>query len=104
MNEELKHKAVSCWERYGTSADRDAMDVLAGEFLDFLTHCKTERETVAWVVDHARTCGFSQDLRQDLVIMPFRSKAVLLARRGRKPLSEGLRLITAHADTPHLDL
>lgn len=104
MNEELKHKAVSCWERYGTSTDKGAMDVLAGEFLDFLTRCKTERETVTWVVDQAGICGFSEDLRQDLVIIPFRSKAVLLARRGRKPLSEGLRLITAHADTPHLDL
>lgn len=104
MDEGLKHEAVSCWERYGTADDRTAMDGLAEEFLDFLTRCKTERETVAWVVERAAACGFSEDFGRDLVIASFRSKAVLLARRGRKPLSEGLRLITAHADTPHLDL
>lgn len=35
MDEVLKHKAVSCWERYGTSAEKNAMDALAVEFLDF---------------------------------------------------------------------
>ncbi len=104
MDEALKHKAASCWERYASSEERAGMDALAAEFLSFLTQCKTERETIAWVVEQAGASGFSGDLRQDLVMLPFRSKAVLLARRGRKPLAEGLRLITAHADTPHLDL
>ena len=104
MDEALKHKAASCWERYASSEERAGMDTLAAEFLRFLTQCKTERETIAWVVEQAGACGFSDDLRQDLVMLPFRSKAVLLARRGTKPLAEGLRLITAHADTPHLDL
>ena len=72
MDEVLKHKAASCWERYGTSADKDAMDALAGEFLDFLTRCKTERETIAWVAEQAAARGFSDDLHQDLVILPFR--------------------------------
>lgn len=35
MDEVLKHKAASCWERYGTGTDKDAMDVLAGNFLIF---------------------------------------------------------------------
>lgn len=104
MDEALKHKAASCWERYASSDERAGMDALAAEFLSFLTQCKTERETIAWVLEQAGACGFSGDLRQDLVMLPFRSKAVLLARRGTKPLAEGLRLITAHADTPHLDL
>ncbi|SFL25993.1 Aspartyl aminopeptidase [Desulfomicrobium norvegicum] len=104
MDEVLKHKAASCWERYMASDDRAAMDLLANEFLDFLTRCKTERETIAWVAEQAAASGFSDDLHQELVILPFRSKAAILARRGAKPLAEGLRLITAHADTPHLDL
>jgi hypothetical protein len=85
--EALKHKAASCWERYASSEERAEMDALAAEFLDFLTQCKTERETIAWVVEQAGACGFSDDLRQDLVMLPFRSKAVLLARRGTKPLA-----------------
>lgn len=104
MDEALKHKAASCWERYASSEVRAGMDGLAAEFLSFLTQCKTERETIAWVVEQAGACGFSGDLRQDQVMLPFRSKALLLARRGTKPLAQGLRLITAHADTPHLDL
>ena len=104
MDEALKHKSASCWERYASSEERSGMDALAAEFLSFLTQCKTERETIAWVVEQAGGCGFSGDLRQDLVMLPFRSKAMLLARRGTNPLAQGLRLITAHADTPHLDL
>jgi aspartyl aminopeptidase len=32
-----------------------------------------------------------------------KGKSLLLARRGRRPLSEGFRLIGAHADSPRLD-
>ena len=104
MDEALKYKAASCWERYGSDGDRAAMDALAVEFLDFLSRCKTERETVAWVVERAAAAGFADDPAGDLVMLPFRSKAVILARRGSLPPSRGFRLITAHVDTPHLDL
>lgn len=80
------------------------MDALGAEFLDFLTHCKTERETVAWVMRHALEHGFSEDVSQAQIIRSFRSKAVLLARRGTGSLHAGLRLVAAHGDTPHLDL
>ena len=104
MDEALTHNGVNCWERYGSEDQRRAMDVMAGEYLDFLTRCKTERETVAWIMEQAGSHGFSTDMNSDAVMIPFRSKALLLARRGHAPLARGLRLITAHADTPHLDL
>ena len=104
MEETLKYKAANCWERYGSEADRVAMDSLAGEFLEFLTRCKTERETVAWVAEQAAARGFADAPGHGRVMAIFRSKAVLLARRGTLPLADGLRLITAHVDTPHLDL
>jgi len=104
MDEVLKFKGKSCWERYGSGADRDVMDGMAREYLDFLTRCKTERETVAWVAEKASAAGFCADFGAGLAMIPFRSKAILLARRGSGRLADGLRLITAHADTPHLDL
>ena len=104
MDETLKYKAANCWELYGSDADRGAMDSVAGEFLDFLTRCKTERETVAWVAEQAAARGFSDAPAQGRIMVTFRSKAILLARRGTLPVSDGLRLITAHVDTPHLDL
>lgn len=102
--DDLAYTAVNCWERYSSAEDRTAMDALAVEYLDFLTRCKTERETVAWIMDRAGQNGFSTRFDADRVMIPFRSKALLLARRGKASLSRGLRLITAHADTPHLDL
>ena len=104
MDEVLKYAAKSCWERYGSDGDRARMDALADEFLEFLTRCKTERETIAWVLEQGAAAGFSAGLSDGLAMIPFRSKALLLARRGGAPMSQGLRLITAHADTPHLDL
>lgn len=104
MDNPLRYAAVNCWKRYDSAQDQAAMDILGAEFLDFLTHCKTERETVAWVMRHALERGFSQEFSQAQVVRSFRSKAVLLARRGTESLRTGLRLIAAHADTPHLDL
>lgn len=104
MDEALKYKPVSCWDRYGGEGDRESMDALAGGFLEFLSSCKTERETVAWIVGRGAAAGFTDDPAGDLVMLPFRSKALVMARRGTLPPSRGLRLITAHVDTPHLDL
>ncbi len=104
MENGLSYKAVNCWDRYDTPEDRSGMDGLALEYIEFLSRCKTERETVAWVVEQATAAGCREDVRGSLVVIPFRSKAVLLARRGSGSLSQGLRLISAHVDTPHLDL
>lgn len=104
MGEELKYTAQSCWERFASPEERSAMDRLAEEYLAFLSRCKTERETIAWIRQAAMVGGFSEDLRGDSVIVSLRSKAAILVRRGTDPLAQGLRLITAHVDTPHLDL
>jgi len=100
----LSHKGVNCWERYASEKDRRDMGSLAVGYLEFLSQCKTERETVAWIMDQAGARGFSADLNADTVMIPLRSKALLLARRGSNTMAEGLRLLTAHVDTPRLDL
>ncbi|WP_461210365.1 aminopeptidase [Desulfocurvus sp. DL9XJH121] len=101
---ELNYEPSSCWEAYSSAKDRKAMDALARRYMEFLTQCKTERETVDYILERARAAGFQEGVGDKAAVRVMRGKSVCLVRRGRRPLSEGLRLIGAHADTPRLDL
>ncbi len=100
----LYFHATSCWERYSGEADRAAMDDLAARYLRYLSTCKTEREVAHYVADAARAAGFSEDPAAGAYLQVFHDKTVLLARRGRKDMSHGFRLLGAHADCCRLDL
>jgi aspartyl aminopeptidase len=102
MNLEFNPK--SCWEIYGKAEDRRAMDAMAKRYVAFLSTCKTERETVQYIVEQAEKAGFSPDFRTKACFRNFHGKTIFLARKGKRPLREGFRLIAAHADTPRLDL
>lgn len=99
----LNFESRSCWEVYGSDEHLAAMDELAERYLDFLTNCKTERETVDHVVEVAKKAGFTEDFSGDKVFRVMRGKTMLLARKGKKPISEGIRLLGAHCDAPRLD-
>lgn len=103
---ELEHSARNCWDVYSSAADKKAVEACAVKYMDFLTRCKTERETVDYVLAAARAAGFSETLnaKTKAYVNAQRGKTVLLARRGKKPLSEGFRLVGAHCDTPRIDL
>ncbi len=101
---ELEHKPQSCWDVYASKTHRQAMDSLARRYLDFLTRCKTERETVDYVRERTAKAGFGEDFGGAAVFRDMRGKSVFLARRGKLPLAKGFRLIGAHGDTPRLDL
>lgn len=103
---ELEHQSRNCWDVYSSAADKKAVETCAKGYMDFITRCKTERETVDFVLAAAKAAGFSETLtsRTKAYVHAQRGKTVLLARRGKKPLSEGFRLIGAHADTPRIDL
>ncbi|AGW13651.1 aminopeptidase [Megalodesulfovibrio gigas] len=100
----LFHTPKSAWERYASPEDRQAMEDMALRYLAFLTACKTERETVRYLVDRAAAAGYVENLDSETYLRPWRGKTVLLARKGRRPLAEGFRLLGAHGDTPRLDL
>lgn len=101
---ELESKPRSCWDVYSTARHRNAMDTLADDYLAFLTACKTERETVRYAAALAARNGFVEDLSGKAGFRVMRGKTILLARRGKRPLSEGFRLVGAHCDTPRIDL
>ena len=103
MEKTLAYKPQSAWETYADAKQRKSMEALAARYIDFLTRCKTERETVDYVRERLSQAGYSEDFSKERVLRPLRGKALFAARRGSEPLEEGLALIAAHADTPRLD-
>ena len=91
------------WDVYADTGHDVAIEALAERYINFLSICKTERETIAWAAEKLQQAGYTGHKDSDRVFFVCRGKALFAARRGRKPLAEGLRLIAAHADAPRLD-
>ncbi len=95
----------NCWEVYSSPEDREKIEQLGARYLDFLTRCKTERETVDYVLERLEREGYSTaNFIGGKVARTLQGKALFVAKRGKAPLSQGLHLISAHTDTPRLDL
>lgn len=103
---ELEHTSRNCWDVYSSPADRKAVEACANGYMKFLGACKTERETTDWLLAEAKKAGFAEQLgpKTKAYARAQRGKTVLFVRRGKRPLSEGFRLIGAHVDTPRIDL
>lgn len=100
MDTPFAYTPKSAWDNADAAARKD-MDALAARYVDFLSRCKTERETVAYVCERLKAQGYAAT--GDKVVRPLRGKAVFAARRGALPLEKGLNLVAAHADSPRLD-
>lgn len=104
MSKQLEYEPKSAWEVYSSKKDRKAMDDLAADYVRFLSECKTERLVMDYVRGRVEKAGFVDDLRAPLAYRFNRNKTCFLARKGKRPLSEGYRLVGAHGDCPRLDL
>ena len=102
MEKTLTYKPRNAWED-ADAKTRKQMESLALRYMDFITRCKTERETVEYVRERLAAQGYGEDFSGDRVMRPMRGKAIFAARRGTLPLDQGLALVAAHADTPRLD-
>ena len=102
MENALAYKPKNIWESADAGTRKD-MAALAQRYVDFLTRCKTERETVAYVRERLAAQGYTEDFAHERVMRPLRGKALFAARRGTLPLERGLALVAAHADSPRLD-
>ena len=103
MNQTLTHTPKNGWDIYLEEATREAVAKLAEKYMDFLSSCKTERECVTWVRERLEQAGFSREPGADAFYATAKDKTVLMARKGKRSLEEGLRILGAHADTPRLD-
>ena len=106
-------KKTSVWSKY-TAEERTAVDELARGYIDFLSDCKTERESVTEAVRLAQAAGY-RDLAEiiargtplkagDKVYAVNMKKAVVLFHIGTEPLENGMNILGAHIDTCRLDV
>ncbi|EHG18932.1 hypothetical protein HMPREF9334_02071 [Selenomonas infelix ATCC 43532] len=106
-------KKISVWSKY-TSEERAAVDALAHSYIDFLSDCKTERESVTEAVRRARAAGY-RDLADvitkgktlaagDKVYAVNMKKAIVLFHIGTEPMERGMNILGAHIDTCRLDV
>ena len=83
-------------------------------YKEFLSACKTERKTAETVQNIAAADGFvplehidsgnDDKIAARKVYSINRGKSIVLAKRGKKPIKNGARIILAHIDAPRLDL
>ncbi len=92
-----------------TSEKKAEVDTFAKEYIDFLSAAKTERLAVKESVKLAEKYGFKPAdsfktvKAGDKLYFVNRNKNLFLYVIGEKPVSEGVRVLGAHIDSPRLD-
>ena len=111
MSDEDKKQSV--WNSY-SDEEKQALEKLCAGYREFLTQCKTERESAAEAVRQAEAAGY-RDLKEvvaqggklqpgDKVYAVNMKKSVVLFNIGDEPLEQGLAILGAHIDTCRLDV
>lgn len=101
--------AKNAWNKYKDNQYKDVMDFNEG-YKTFLSSSKTERACVKESVELAQKAGFQdiQDLQSlkagDKFYVVNKGKNLALFIMGEKPLTDGMRILGAHIDSPRLDL
>lgn len=101
--------AKNIWEQASESKVKEIMDFNEG-YKAYLTAGKTERLCVDESVQIAEKHGFKnintcQSLNLgDKVYAVNKNKNIMLLVVGKKPMTEGLRILGAHIDSPRLDV
>ena len=110
LAEKLCASKKNCWEQAdGETAER--IGRFADDYKGFLDRGKTERECIAESLALLEAAGFQDIDRAAGPLAPGakvyqnnRNKSLAFAILGAGPLSSGLNLVGAHADSPRIDL
>ena len=109
LQEQLAFKPESSGIRM--SADEiDTAFAFCEGYKAFLDVGKTERECAAYTIALLRENGYTPfDTRKkynpgDKVYLENRGKALLFATIGTRPLSDGVKILASHIDSPRIDL
>ena len=99
---------------WNKTAARQEISAFSEDYRAFLTACKTERECVSYMADRLQAGGYqklSDVIREnrplasgDKVYADMMGKALLIFQIGKRPVTEGMRILGAHIDSPRLDL
>ncbi len=106
-------KKTSLWNQY-TEVEKAELERLNDGYREFLTNCKTERESVKEAVKQAEAAGYrnlvavikngEQLTAGDKVYAVNMEKAIVLFNIGTEPLEQGMNILGAHIDTCRLDV
>lgn len=106
----LLHTRENSWCRLSES-EKKAVEVYAHDYMKFLSDGKTERETYELSVKMLELDGFVPLKNSKASLVPgtklflgTRQKILFAAHVGRRPLTDGFRILGAHIDAPRLDL
>jgi len=103
----MKYELKNGWTK---DVDKEIVFKFSEGYKDFLTQCKTERESVTETVRLAEECGFKplesfDTLKEgDKVYAVNKLRSVMLAVIGSEKMSDGVNIVGAHIDAPRLDL
>ncbi len=109
LEKKLTYKNESAWHSY-SEKQREKIDKFAQEYKDFLDRGKTERECVAACIELLEKNGFvSADEKETLVpgdriYRSIRNKGLVASVIGTEPVLDGVNILGAHIDSPHIDL
>lgn len=106
-------KKASVWSKY-SQEDKVALEQINAGYREFLSNCKTERESVQEIVKQAEAAGYRnlEDVIKNKeklaagakVYAVNMKKAVVLFNIGTEPLENGMNILGAHIDTCRLDV
>ncbi|MBI5571738.1 MAG: aminopeptidase [Desulfomonile tiedjei] len=107
LRERLLREPVRTWDTL-TEAEKNEVQAYSRDYLAFLNRNRTERKAVESFVNLASRKGFRNldggRTKPSRVFQLFRGKVLAVAVVGSRPLTEGMRLIASHVDSPRLDL
>ena len=109
LQEKLVFKPESSGNRMSEQEIEKALTFCEG-YKAFLDAGKTERECAEWVIDLLESKGYTPfDPGKayqpgDKIYQNNRGKALLFAVVGRRPLSDGVKILASHIDSPRIDL
>ena len=98
----------NAWSTYDASKEKEVMKYAEG-YKDFLSNSKTERLATKEAVKRLTEAGFvdANEVKKikagDKLYFVNKNKNVCAFVIGKKPLSEGLRILGAHIDSPRMD-
>ena len=96
-NKESKfvYKKKTAWEIFTNEQIKKSFDFCI-DYKKFLDSAKTERETISFINNSANKS------KKKIFINHGKSAAIVIP--GKKPLSDGIRIVISHIDSPRLDL
>ncbi len=112
LEEQLSYSPKSCWKVWDSKTKKKCSN-FAEDYKEFVSAAKTERLAVKAGKELALRRGYSdfKDFERsgrnfspgEKIFASNRGKTLVLVQRGKKPITQEMRLVMAHVDSPRLD-